>query len=83
MPIIVALSGEYLLDCDDAVKHGIPRTRDQYRHFNAKEDQWQYWSKLSYAGKIGISSQLVNNGKCVLCSIDEKIVSKRKKSLGV
>jgi hypothetical protein len=81
MPIIVALSGELQLDCDDAAKHGIPRTRDQYRHFNAKADEWQYWTKLSHAGKIGISSQLVNDGKCVLCSIDEKIVSDRKKSI--
>jgi hypothetical protein len=83
MPIIVALNGEHLLDCENAAKHGIPRSRDQYRHFNAKQDQWAYWSKLSFAGKVGISSQLVNNGKCVLCSIDEKLVSNGKKAVGV
>ena len=83
MPIIVALSGQYLLDCEDEAKHGIPKSRDQYRHFNAKAEEWAYWTKLSHYGKLGITSQLFNDGKCVLCSIDEKLLSNGKKSVGV
>jgi hypothetical protein len=73
MPIIVALSGEHALDCDNVKKHGIPKNRDQYLHFNAKQDQWHYWTKLSYAAKAGITAEHKNDGRCVLCIIDGNI----------
>jgi hypothetical protein len=73
MPIIVSMSGEYAVDCTNANKHGVPKNRDNYRHFNAKEDQWQYWTKLSYAAKTKILAEHTNDGKCVLCNIDEKL----------
>lgn len=73
MPIIVALSGEEIANCDNLNKHGIPKKRYHYSHFNAKEDQWHYWTKLSFAGKTGIVNEHLGNGKCVLCIIDEKM----------
>ena len=73
MPIIVSLSGQYAVDCTNVDKHGIPKNRDQFRHFNAMADEWQYWSKLSYRAKKQIHADHTNDGKCVLCNIDAKL----------
>jgi hypothetical protein len=54
-------------------KHGVPKNRDQFHHFNAKKDQWHYWTKLSYGKKTRIATEHLNDGTCVLCIIDERL----------
>jgi len=73
MPIIVALSQDSYVECDNVNKHGIATRRDQYRHFNAKKPEWGYWTKLSFAGKKEIANTYFEKGTCVLCIIDAKL----------
>ena len=76
MPIIVALSRDSIVKCSNVGKHGISKRRAQYNHFNAKVGQWQYWSKLSFAGKTEIANLHKKNGTCMLCLIDERVNKK-------
>ncbi len=73
IPIIVARTGEYAVECSNVNKHGRPRNRDQFHEFSAKQNQWHYRTKLSFWGKTEIAAEHTNDGKCVLCIIDEKL----------
>ncbi|MGI0090999.1 MAG: hypothetical protein ACREBS_04770 [Nitrososphaerales archaeon] len=74
MPIILALHGDSSIACDNEKRHGAPRERGHaYYEFNAKKEQWQHWIGLSFNQKSGILEKLrLEEGKCVLCSIDEQ-----------
>ena len=73
MPVIEALYTQRQITCKNSF-HEQPKLTNGYYEFSAEETQFRFWKFLSSPEKSKIMQRYFDEGKCLLCSIDEELL---------
>ncbi|MFI5421266.1 MAG: hypothetical protein ACHQ1H_09905 [Nitrososphaerales archaeon] len=73
MPTIEALYTSVPLECKSSF-HKDPIVTNGYYVFWADDSEFKFWKFLSFVDKSQILKKYFDEGKCLLCSIDEELM---------
>jgi hypothetical protein len=62
------------ITCNNAY-HEPPQLENGYFEFKADDSQFKFWMFISPQEKAKIMKDYFDNGKCLLCSIDELLMA--------